>query len=344
MFDEFFNPPPSVVSPDQVATPPRPIDPTDSPISTYFDQDAPSVRYRQDEEIDFKESFAPVARIKAIGIFIANVANKNMTNYQMDVKTAFLNGKLRKVVYVSQPKGFVDQDNTNHVYMLKKELYGLKQAPHACFLLSQEFSKAAVDPTLFNKKAGHDRLLIQIYVDDIIFASTNHAMCNEFAKIMTFKFKMSMIGKMSFFLGLQISQSPRGIFINQSNYALEIIKKYDMQSSDLVDTPIMDKSKLDEDLQGKLVDPTHYHGMISSLLYLTSSIPDLVFAVCMCVWYQEKPTKKHLHTVKWIFQHLKGTSDMGLWYLKDSMITLIAYADADHVGCQDTRRSTSESA
>ncbi|GJU78329.1 retrovirus-related pol polyprotein from transposon TNT 1-94 [Tanacetum coccineum] len=209
------------------------------------------------------------------------------------------------------------------------------------FLLSQEFSKGAVNPTLFPRKAGRDILLVQIYVDDIIFASTKPAMCGEFAKLMTSKFKMSMMGKMSFFLGLQFSQSPKGIFINQSNYALEIIKKYGMLSSDSVDTPMVDKSKLDKDIQGKSVDPTHYRGMISSLMYLTSSRPDLVSAVCMCGRYQTKPTEKHLHAVKRIFRYLKGTINMSLWYSKDSCITLTAYADADHAGCQDTRRNTS---
>ncbi|GJR79676.1 retrovirus-related pol polyprotein from transposon TNT 1-94 [Tanacetum coccineum] len=225
--------------------------------------------YRQEEGIDFKESFAPISRQEAIRIFIANAANKNMTIYQMDVKTAFLNGELREVVYVSQPEGFVDQDKPNHVYRLRKAMYDLKHAPRAC---------------------------------------------------------------------------PRGIFINQSNYALEIIKKYGMLSSDLVDTLMVDKSKLDEDIQGKPVDPTHYHGMIGSLMCLTSSRPDLVFAVCMCARYQAKPTEKHLHAVKRIFRYLKGTIDMGLWYSKDSYITLTAYADADHAGCQDTRCSTSQSA
>ncbi|GKC26790.1 retrovirus-related pol polyprotein from transposon TNT 1-94 [Tanacetum coccineum] len=210
--------------------------------------------YRKEEGIDFKESFAPVARIEVIRIFIANAANKNMTIYQMDVKTAFLNGELHEVVYVSQPEGFVDQDKPNHVYMLKKALYGLKHAPRAwydmlsSFLLSQEFFKGAVNPTLFTRKASRDILLVQIYVDDIIFSSTNPTRCDEFAKIMTSKFKMSMIGKMSFFLLLQILQSPRGIFINQSNYDLEIIKKYGVLSSDPVDTPMVEKSKLDEDL------------------------------------------------------------------------------------------------
>ncbi|GJS52917.1 hypothetical protein Tco_0626279 [Tanacetum coccineum] len=147
-------------------------------------------------------------------------------------------------------------------------------------------------------------------------------------------------------LGVLSRSCPRGIFINQSNYALEIIKKYGMLFSDPVDTPLVDKSKLDEDLQEKPVDPTHYRGMIGSytLMYLTSSRPNLVFVVCMCTWYQEKPTEKHLHAVKRIFRYLKGTIDMGLWYSKDSCITLTAYADADHAGCQDTRRSTSGSA
>ncbi|GJX85054.1 retrovirus-related pol polyprotein from transposon TNT 1-94 [Tanacetum coccineum] len=182
--------------------------------------------YLQEEGIDFEELFTLVAIIEAIRIFIGNVATKNMTIYQMDVKMAFLNGELREVVYVSQPEGFVDPGKPNHVYRLKKALYGLKQAPRAwydmlsSFLLSQEFFKGAVDPTLFTKKAGRDILLI--------------------------------------------SQSPKGIFINQSNYALEIIKNYGMLSSNPVDTPMVDKSKLDKDLQGNPVDPTHYRDKLVS--------------------------------------------------------------------------------
>ncbi|GJW85788.1 retrovirus-related pol polyprotein from transposon TNT 1-94 [Tanacetum coccineum] len=194
--------------------------------------------FRQEEGIDFEESFAPVARIEAIRIF----------------------------------------DNPSHVYKLKKALYGLKQAPRSwydmlsSFLISQQFSKGAVDPTLFTQHAGNDILLVQIYVDDIIFASTNTAMCNEFANQMTNKFKMSMMGQMSFFLGLQISQSPRGIFINQSKYASEMVKKYGLHSTNSIDTPMIEKKKLDEDLQGKQVDATLYRGMIGSLMYLTANV------------------------------------------------------------------------
>ncbi|GKE77202.1 hypothetical protein Tco_1543322, partial [Tanacetum coccineum] len=135
----------------------------------------------------------------------------------------------------------------------------------------------------------------------------------------------------------------RGIFINQSKYALESLKKYGFDTCDLVDTPMVEKSKLDEDKEGKSVDPSHYRGMIDTLLYLTTSRPDLQLAICMCAWYQAWPTEKHLHAVKRIFWYLKGTVNQGLWYLKDSSITLTAFADAGHAGCQDTRRSTSGS-
>ncbi|GJV50933.1 retrovirus-related pol polyprotein from transposon TNT 1-94 [Tanacetum coccineum] len=211
--------------------------------------------YHQEEGIDFEESFALVARLDAIRVFLAFAAHMNMIVYQMDVKTAFLNDILREEVYVSQSDGFVDKDNLNHVYKLKKALYGLKQAPRAWydlllkFLLSQKFSKGTVDPTLFIRRQGKDIFLVQIYVDDIIFA-------------------------------------PKGIFLNQSKYALESLKKYGMESSDLVDTLMVEKSKLDEDTQGKVIDPTHYRGMVGTLMYLTASRTDLTFVVCMCARYQ----------------------------------------------------------
>ncbi|GJV84277.1 retrovirus-related pol polyprotein from transposon TNT 1-94 [Tanacetum coccineum] len=205
----------------------------------------------------------------------------------MDVKTAFLNEIMREEVYISQPDGFVDQDNLNHVYKLKKALYGLKQAPRAWydllskFLLSQEFSKGTVDPTLFIRRQGKDILLVQIYVDDIIFAFTTPELCDQFSKLIIFE------------------------------------KKYGMESCNPVDIPMVEKSKLDEDTQEKVVDPTHYREMVGTLMYLTASRLDLTFAVCMCA--------------------------RRLWYPKDSSIALTAYANTDHAVCQDTRRSTSGS-
>ncbi|GJR88474.1 putative ribonuclease H-like domain-containing protein [Tanacetum coccineum] len=237
--------------------------------------------YRQEAGIDFEESFAPVARIEAIRLFIANAACQNMIIFQMDVKTAFLNGELNEVVYVSQPEGFVDPEHPTHVYRLKKALYGLKQAPRAWYdklskyLISTGFTKGVVDPTLFTRKTGKHILLVQIYVDDIIFASTNPKSCQLFAHEMNSTFQMSMMGQMSFFLGLQVSQNPRGIFINQSKYALEILKKYGFDTSTPIDTPMAERPNLDEDRGGKLIDPTHFRGMVGSLMYLSASRPDI---------------------------------------------------------------------
>ncbi|GKB91450.1 retrovirus-related pol polyprotein from transposon TNT 1-94 [Tanacetum coccineum] len=239
--------------------------------------------YHEEERINFEESFAPVARLEAVRIFLTFAAHMIMTVYQMDVKTTFLNGILREEVHV-------------------------------------RFFNGTVDPTLFIRREGKDILLVQIYVDDIIFSSTTE-LCDKFSKIMC----------------------PKGNFLNQSKNALESLKKYGMESCDPVDTPMVEKSKLDEDPQGKAVDPTHYRGMVGTLMYLTFSRPDLVYVVCMSARYQARPTKKHLHAVKRIFQYLRGTVNQGLWYLKDSAIALTTFADVDHAGCQDTRRSTSGS-
>ncbi|GJV94683.1 retrovirus-related pol polyprotein from transposon TNT 1-94 [Tanacetum coccineum] len=241
----------------------------------------------------------------------------------MDVKTTFLNGELKEEVYLSQPEGFVDPDHPTHVYRLKKDLYGLKQAPRAWyetlsrFLLDNKFSK-----------------------DDIIFASTDPKACDIFSNEMSSKFQMSMMGQMSFFLGLQVSQNPRGIFINQSKFALEILMKVRMDSCDPIDTPMVDRLKLDEDPLGTLVDQTRFRSMVGSPMYLTASRPDLVFVVCMYARYQASPTKKHLKALKRVFRYLRGTINWGLWYPKDTAMALTTYADADHAGCQDTRRST----
>ncbi|GJX15110.1 retrovirus-related pol polyprotein from transposon TNT 1-94 [Tanacetum coccineum] len=292
--------------------------------------------YRQEAGIDFEESFDPVARLEAIRLFIAHATSMNMVIFQMDVKTAFLNGELNEVVYVSQPEGFVDPEHPSHVYRLKKALYGLKQAPRAwydklsAFLLKSGFTKGVVDPTLFTRKAGKHLLLVQIYVDDIIFASTNPKACKLFAFEMNSTFKMSMMGQMSFFLGLQVSQNPRGIFINQSKYAQEILKKFGFDSCTPIDTPMAERPDLDEDKGGKLIDPTRFRGMVGSLMYLSASRPDIVFAVCMCARYQAKPTEMHLTAIKRIFRYLKGTINMGLWYPKDSGFELKAFADADY--------------
>ncbi|GJR04917.1 retrovirus-related pol polyprotein from transposon TNT 1-94 [Tanacetum coccineum] len=190
--------------------------------------------YKQEEYIDFEESFAPVARLEAVRMFIAFAAHKNITIFQMDVKTAFLNGPLKEEVYVSLPNGFVDLDFPDHVYRLKKALYGLKQAPRACydkltfFLIEHHFTKGIIEPTLFTRRHGGDILLVQVYADDIIIGSTNPDFSKRFANVMKNNFEMSMMSELNFFLGLQVHQSPCGIFISQSQYAIELLKKHGM--------------------------------------------------------------------------------------------------------------------
>ncbi|GJT01119.1 retrovirus-related pol polyprotein from transposon TNT 1-94, partial [Tanacetum coccineum] len=273
--------------------------------------------YGQEEGIDFEESFAPVARLEVVRIFVAYAAHKNFLIFQMDVKTAFLNGPLKEEVFVQQPDGFVDPDFSTHVYRLKKALYGLKQASRAwydklsSFLIEHHFTKGIVDPTLFTRRHRDDILLVQIYVDDIIFGSTK-----------------------------PVHQSPWGIFISQSQYTMDILKKHGMEKYETVSTP-MATTKLDANLQGTLVDETKYHSMIGGLMYLNASRPDIAFVTFVCARYQALPTEKHLKEVKRIFRYLRQSINMGLWYSKDSGFKLIAYADVDHAGCNDDCKSTS---
>ncbi|KAJ9544417.1 hypothetical protein OSB04_024124 [Centaurea solstitialis] len=224
--------------------------------------------YRQEEGIDYDETFAPVARLEAIRLFLAFAAHMNFKVFQMDIKNAFLNGKLNEEVYVAQPPGFVDPKFPDHVYKLNKALYGLKQAPRAY--------------TLFLKKYPKHILLVQIYVDGIIFGSTNPKLCEKFELLMKTEYKMSMMGELTYFLGLQIKQSEKGIFINQGKYVLDMLKKFDLTSCTPMKTPMAPPLSLDKDSKGKPVDVTLYRGMIGSLLYLTASRPDIMYSTCLC--------------------------------------------------------------
>nr|GEZ48806.1 retrovirus-related Pol polyprotein from transposon TNT 1-94 [Tanacetum cinerariifolium] len=243
--------------------------------------------YAQKEGVDFEESFTPVARLEAVRLFIAYAAHKSFIVCQMDVKTAFLYGPLKEEVYVNQPDGFVDPYHPDKVYRLKKALYGLKQA----------------------LRAWGDILLVQIYVDDIIF-------------------------------GIQIHQSPGGIFINQAKYAQEILIKHGMTSCDSIGTPMATKH-LDVNLSGTPVDQTKYHSKVGALMYLTTSRLDIMHETCYCARYQAQLIEKHLTAVKRIFWYLKDTIHMGLWYPKDTGFELTSFLDSDHAGCLDSRKSTS---
>ena len=213
----------------------------------------------------------------------------------MDVKSAFLNRYINGLVYVEQPLGFEDENKPNHVYKLRKALYGLKQAPRAWYerlrglLLSMGFKMGKVDTTLFTKKLGNDLFVMQIYVDDIIFGSTNQDFCEEFGKMLTSEFEMSMIEELSYFLGLQIKQMKNGTFVSQGKYIKDMLKKFGMDDAKAISTPIGTSESLDSDASDNMVDQKMYRSMIGSLLYVTASRPDVMFSVCMCARFQAPP-------------------------------------------------------
>ncbi|GJZ20608.1 putative ribonuclease H-like domain-containing protein [Tanacetum coccineum] len=271
--------------------------------------------YTQEDGIDYHEVFAPVLRIEAIRLFLAYASFKDFVVYQMDVKSAFLYGKIEEEVYVCQPLGFEDPDFPDRVYKVEKALYGLHQAPRAwyetlsTYLLENGFQRGKIDKTLFIKRYKGDILL------------------------------MSSIGEL-FFLGLQVKQKKDGIFISQDKYVDEILKKFGFTEVKTASTPMETQKPLLKDEDGKEVDVHMYRSMIGSLMYLTSLRPDIKFAVCACARYQVNPNVSHLHAVKRIFRYLKGQPKLGLWYPKDSPFDLVAYTNSDYAGASLDRKST----
>ena len=303
--------------------------------------------YNQQEGIDYDETYAPVARLEAIRLLIAFASYKNFKLFQMDVKTAFLNGKLQEKVYVKQPPGFEDRNFPDHVFFLDKALYGLKQAPRAWYdclseyLGSQGYRRGSIDRTLFLKETGDDLLLVQVYVDDIIFGSTNPKLVESFKETMSQRFNMSMIGELKFFLGLQINQKEDGIEIHQQKYIKDLLQKFEMDTSKSFPTPLSTTIKLGHDPEGAKVNETLYRAMIGSLMYLTASRPDILFATSLCARFQSDPRESHLSMVKRIFRYLKGCDSLCLWYPKFNSCNVIGYSDADYAGFLVDRKSTS---
>ncbi|GJY31741.1 putative ribonuclease H-like domain-containing protein [Tanacetum coccineum] len=276
--------------------------------------------HRQEEGIDYDEVFAPVARIEAIRIFLAFASYMGFIVYQMDVKSAFLYGKIDEEVYVSQPPAWY--------------------ATLSTFLLKNGYRRGTIDKTLFIKKDKHDIILVQVYVDDIIFGSTKKSWCDEFEALMKSRFQMSSMGELTFFLGLQVKQKEDGIFISQDKYVAEILKKFDFVNVKTASTPIETQKPLVKDEEASDVDVHLYRSMIGSLMYLTASRPDIMFAVCACSRFQVTPKSSHLSAVKRIFRYLKGKPKLGLWYPRVSSFDLESYSDSDYAGANLDRKST----
>jgi hypothetical protein len=304
--------------------------------------------YSQVKGLEFDETYALVAMLESIRILLAYATYHGFKLYQMYMKSAFLNGHIKEEVYVEQPPGFEDSEYPSHVYKLSKALYGLKQAPRAwyeClrdFLITNGFKVGKAYPNLFTKMIAKDLFICQIYVDDIIFGSTNKSSCEEFSSIMIQKFEMSMMGELKYFLRFQIKQLQEGTFICQTKYIQDILKKFGMKNAKPIKLPMGTNGHLDLDTGGKSVDQKVYRSMIGSLLYLCASQPDIMLSVCMCARFQANPKEVHLRVVKRIMRYLVYTHKFGLWYPKGSTFDLIGYSDADYAGCKIDRKSTSE--
>jgi hypothetical protein len=236
----------------------------------------------------------------------------------MDVKSAFLNDPLSELVYVEQPPGFEDPRFSNHVYKLHKTLYGLKQAPrqwYEClkdFFLKNDFVMGKIDSTLFTHKVDKEIFVCQIYVNDIIFGSTDKKFYEEFSRIMTKRFEKSMMGELKFLLGFQVKQMKEGAFICQTKYAKDMLKKFDMADAKPIKTLMTLNGHLDLNEEGKSVDQKVYRSMIGSLLYLCATRPDIMLSVCMCARFQANPKEYNLIAIKRILRYLVHTPNLGL--------------------------------
>ncbi|GJX69176.1 putative ribonuclease H-like domain-containing protein, partial [Tanacetum coccineum] len=254
--------------------------------------------YTQEEGIDYDEVFAPVARIEAIRLFLAFASFMGFIVYQMDVKSAFLYGTIDEEVYVSQPPGFVDPDHPNKIYKVVKALYGLHKAPRAwyatlsIFLEKHGYKRGTINKTLFIRRNKKDIMLVQVYVDDIIFGSTNKSWCDEFEALIQSRFQMSSIGELTFFLGLQVKQNKEGIFISQDKYVAEILKKFDLVNVKAAITPMETKMPLTKDEEA-------FDGEY------TCNSKDF-----------------HLIAGQEIFKYIKGEAKLGLWYALTSNPTI----------------------
>ncbi|GKC65315.1 putative ribonuclease H-like domain-containing protein, partial [Tanacetum coccineum] len=273
--------------------------------------------HRQEERIDYDEVFAFVARVEAIRIFLAFASYMGFIVYHMDMKSAFMYGKIDEEVYVSQPPGFIDPK------------YPKKSG----------YRRGTIDKTLFIKKDKNDIMLVQVYVDDIIFGSIKRSWCDEFKALMKSRFQMSSMGELTLFLRLQVKQKEDGIFISQDKYVAEILKKFDFASVETTSTPIKTQKPLVKDEEASDVDVHLYRSMIGSLMYLTASRPDIMFAVCACSRLQVTPKTSHLNVVKRIFRYQKGKPKLGLWYPIVSSFDLEAYSDSDYAGVNLDRKS-----
>ncbi|XP_073268730.1 uncharacterized protein [Populus alba] len=302
--------------------------------------------YKQREGIDYGEVFAPVARLETIRLMISLAAQHRWKIYQLDVKSAFLNGFLEEEIYVEQPLGYIDAENEGKVYKLKKALYGLKQALRAWntridrYFQDNGFEKCPYEHAIYVKKGADGSILFAcLYVDDLIFTGNNPTMFEDFKRSMVQEFEMTDIGLMSHFLGLEVTQKEEGIFVSQSGYAKDILERFKMESCNPVSTPVENGVELRKSKVGN-VDPTYFKSLVGSLRYLTCTRPDILYGVGLVSRYMETPDQSHLNAAKRILRYIKGTMNEGMFYTSSKDFNLVGYSDSDWGRDLDERKST----
>ena len=303
--------------------------------------------YAQIFGVDYSDTFAPVARLDTIRMLLAISAQKGWKVFQLDVKSAFLNGVLQEEIYMEQADGFVIQGAENKVYLLQKALYGLKQAPRAWYsridehLLNLSFVKSLSEATLYIKQKDNDILIVSLYVDDLLVTGNNELLVEEFKHEMMNVFEMTDLGLMTYFLGMEVKQSQNEVFICQKKYAKEILKKFQMEECKATSTPMNQKEKLSKSDGAEKVDEGYFRSMIGCLMYLTTTRPDILFAVSLLSRFMHDASELHLRAAKRILRYVKGTVSYGVRFEKCQSFKLNGFSDSDWAGSLDDMRSTS---
>jgi uncharacterized cupredoxin-like copper-binding protein len=303
--------------------------------------------YAQIFGVDFSETFAPVARLDTIRLLLALAAQNGWVIHQMDVKSAFLNGYLEEEIFVEQPEGFVVEGQEEKVYRLNKALYGLKQAPRSWYsridrhLMNLGFEKSPSEFTLYVKKVDNEILVVSLYVDDLFVTGSHEELIYKFKEEMKGAFEMTDLGKMTFFLGMQVQQKQNEIFVCQQKYAKEVLRKFNMEECKPATTPMNQKEKFCKEDEAERVDERLYRSIIGCLMYLTATRPDIMYAVSLLSRYMHCASEIHFQAAKRILRYVKGTLDYGIRFSQVKSFCLLGYSDSDWAGCVDDMRSTS---
>ncbi|XP_022558682.2 uncharacterized protein LOC111206341 [Brassica napus] len=302
--------------------------------------------YIQRHGIDYEEVFAPVARIETVRFIIGLAASNDWEVHHLDVKTAFLHGDLKEVVYVSQPEGFVIEGSESKVYKLNKALYGLKQAPRAWneklnkVLGELDFVKCSKEPSLYRKRKNHGLLLVAVYVDDLLITGSKTEMINEFKAGMSRKFDMSDLGLLTYYLGIEVFQFNGGIMLKQEGYAKKILEETKMADCNAVQSPMDAGLKLSKAQEERNIDEKEYRRIIGCLRYLLHTRPDMSYSVGVLSRYMHEPKESHQAALKQVLRYLKGTFSYGLTFMKTRHSELVGYSDSSHNVDIDDGRST----